>query len=63
MPPRETDIVTRERLIETVWGEKEISDNNIEVFITFRRNKVDAPGLPKLIRTERGVGYYLREYA
>jgi two-component system response regulator MprA len=56
-------VVTRERLIETIWGEREISDNNLEVFIRFLRNKVDAPGCPKMIQTERGVGYYLRERA
>jgi DNA-binding response OmpR family regulator len=54
-------VVTRERLIESVWGDKEISDNNLEVFIRFLRNKVDAPGFHKLIQTERGVGYYLKE--
>lgn len=56
-------VVTRERLIETIWGEREISDNNLEVFIRFLRNKVDAPGCSKMIQTERGVGYYLRERA
>ena len=53
--------MTRERLIETIWGEREISDNNLEVFIRFLRNKVDPPGCPKMIQTERGVGYYLRK--
>jgi len=56
-------VVTRERLIESVWGDKDISDNNLEVFIRFLRNKVDAPGHHKIIQTERGVGYYLKERA
>jgi len=56
-------VVTRERFVETVWGDKEISNNNLEVFIRFLRNKVDAPGFTKIIQTERGVGYYLKERA
>jgi DNA-binding response OmpR family regulator len=54
-------VVTRDRLIEVVWGEREISDNNLEVFIRFLRTKVDIPGHTKLIQTERGIGYLMRE--
>ncbi len=54
-------VVTRDRLIETVWNDREISPNNIDVFIRFLRSKVDASGLSKLIHTERGVGYSLRQ--
>lgn len=54
-------IVTRDQLIETVWGDREVSDNNLEVFIRFLRVKVDPPGHRKLIYTERGVGYSLRD--
>src|SRR6185312_8946917 len=54
-------VITRDRLIEFVWGDREISSNNLEVFIRFLRAKVDAPGSKKLIQTERGVGYSLRE--
>jgi two-component system response regulator MprA len=54
-------IVPRDRLIETVWGDKEISENNLEVFIRFLRTKVDLPGHPPIIQTKRGAGYYLGE--
>ena len=54
-------IVTRDRLIETVWNDREVSANNLDVFIRFLRSKVDVPGAPKLIHTERGIGYSLRE--
>jgi len=54
-------VVTRDRLIETVWNDREISPNNIDVFIKFLRSKVDASGLSKLIHTERGLGYSLRQ--
>lgn len=54
-------VVTRDRLIEFAWGDREISSNNLEVFIRFLRAKVDPPGWRKLIQTERGVGYSVRE--
>ena len=54
-------IVTRDQLIGTVWGDREVSDNNLEVFIRFLRVKVDPPGQRRLIHTERGVGYSLRD--
>jgi DNA-binding response OmpR family regulator len=56
-------VVKRDRIIDFVWGEREISDNNLEVFIRFLRNKVDRPGMPRLIHTERGIGYRIREGA
>jgi DNA-binding response OmpR family regulator len=56
-------VVTRERLIETIWSDREISENNLDVFIRFLRSKVDVPGSPKLIHTERGLGYSLRQEA
>jgi two-component system response regulator MprA len=54
-------VVTRARLIETVWSDREVSENNLDVFIKFLRSKVDVPGSPKLIHTERGLGYSLRQ--
>lgn len=54
-------VVSRDRLIETVWNDREVSPNNIDVFIKFLRSKVDVSGLSKLIHTERGVGYCLRQ--
>ncbi|HLQ76082.1 MAG TPA: response regulator transcription factor [Terriglobia bacterium] len=54
-------IVTRERLMDAVWGDREVGGNNVDVFISFLRAKVDPPKLPKLIHTERGVGYTIQE--
>ena len=54
-------IVTRNQLIDTVWGDREVSDNNLDVFIRFLRVKVDLPEHRKLIHTERGIGYSLRD--
>ena len=54
-------VVTRDRLIETVWNDREVTENNLDVFIRFLRSKVDVPGSRKLIHTERGLGYSLRQ--
>ena len=54
-------VVTRERLLDTVWGDREVGSNNLEVFIRFLRSKVDLTGYVKLIHTERGIGYSLRD--
>lgn len=56
-------VVTRGRLIDTVWSDREVSENNLDVFIRFLRSKVDVSGSAKLIHTERGVGYSLRQGA
>ena len=53
-------IVPRDRLIEDVWGERDVTYNNLEVFIRFLRAKLDRDGQPSLIHTERGLGYRLR---
>ena len=57
-------IVTRQQLIDTVWGmDREVGNNNLDVFIRLLRTKVDGPGQPRLIQTSRGVGYSLRQEA
>jgi DNA-binding response OmpR family regulator len=53
-------IVPRDTLIEAVWGDRDVTGNNLEVFIRFLRGKVEAEGEPKIIHTERGIGYGLR---
>jgi two-component system response regulator MprA len=54
-------IVTRDRLMDAVWGDREVGVNNVDVFLSFLRAKVDLPNLPKRIHTERGVGYCLQD--
>jgi len=53
-------VVSRDTLIEEVWGQREVTYNNLEVFIRFLRAKLDGAGHPSLIHTERGFGYRLR---
>jgi DNA-binding response OmpR family regulator len=54
-------VVPRSRITEVVWGDRDVSENNLDVFIRFLRNKVDQPGLSRLVHTERGIGYSVRE--
>ena len=53
-------VVSRDHLIEQVWADREVTANNLEVFVRFLRAKVDREGESRLIHTERGVGYSLR---
>jgi DNA-binding response OmpR family regulator len=54
-------VVTRARLIESVWGyDRDIEDNTLDVFVRLLRNKVDGSTREKLIHTVRGVGYMIR---
>jgi DNA-binding response OmpR family regulator len=50
-------------LIETVWGvDRDVGNNNLDVFIRFLRTKVGPPGQRRLIQTVRGAGYCFREH-
>lgn len=54
-------VVPRDRIIELVWGDREVSENNLDVFIRYLRSKLDQLGMPRLLHTERGLGYSLKE--
>jgi DNA-binding response OmpR family regulator len=56
-------VVTREALIDGVWGEtdRQIENNTLDVFIKLLRTKVDFVPSKRLIQTVRGVGYTVRE--
>jgi DNA-binding response OmpR family regulator len=55
-------VVPRRALIEAVWGfDRDIEENTLDAFMHLLRNKVDAPGQPRLIHTVRGVGYMIRK--
>jgi DNA-binding response OmpR family regulator len=55
-------VITRDRLIETVWGnEREVGSNTLDVFVRQLRVKIDSGGGHKLIHTIRGVGYTVRD--
>jgi len=54
-------IVPRQTIMEEIWGfDSEVSENNLEAFVSQLRVKVDAGHAQRLIRTVRGVGYCVR---
>ncbi|MEB3268372.1 MAG: response regulator transcription factor [Leptolyngbya sp.] len=55
-------VLTRDRILEEVWGYDFMGDSNIiEVYIRYLRLKLEASGEKRLIQTVRGVGYVLRD--
>ncbi|MFS8796988.1 response regulator transcription factor [Synechococcus sp. R70.1] len=55
-------VLTRQQILEHVWGHNFAGDSNIiEVYIRYLRLKIEAPGEKRLIQTVRGVGYVLRD--
>jgi two-component system response regulator MprA len=54
-------VVSRERLLEEVWGYDPLEETNtIDVFISNLRRKLEAGGEPRLLHTKRGAGYVLK---
>jgi DNA-binding response OmpR family regulator len=54
-------VVSRERLLEEVWGYDPLAmTNTIDVFISNLRRKLEEGGEPRLLETKRGAGYVLR---
>jgi len=55
-------VLTRQQILEHVWGCDFTGDSNIiEVYIRYLRLKIEGPGEKRLIQTVRGVGYVLRD--
>jgi two-component system response regulator MprA len=54
-------VLTREQILEQVWGDADVESNAIEVHIARLRDKLEADGTERLIQTIRGAGYALRE--
>ena len=55
-------VVTRERLMERLWGpDRDVGGNTLDAFVKSLRQKLDAGGRPRVIQTIRGIGYCLRE--
>jgi DNA-binding response OmpR family regulator len=54
-------VITRDRILEQVWGYDFMGDSNIiEVYIRYLRLKLEENNEKRLIQTVRGVGYSLR---
>ena len=54
-------VVSRERLLDEVWGyDPTAATNTIDVFISNLRRKLEEGGEPRLLHTKRGAGYVLK---
>ncbi|MGW5740620.1 response regulator transcription factor [Amycolatopsis sp. NPDC003861] len=57
-----TRVLTRAALFEAIWGfDMSATANNLQVYVSYLRRKLEAEGEPRLIYTLRGLGYTLRE--
>jgi DNA-binding response OmpR family regulator len=55
-------VVSRDDLIEAVWGiDRDVERNTLDVFIFQLRSKMEAGGGSRLLQTVRGFGYTMRE--
>ena len=54
-------VLTRDQLIESVWGYEYSGDTNVvDVFIRYLRSKIDDKFDEKIVTTVRGVGYVIK---
>ena len=55
-------VLTRDQILEAVWGFDFFGDTNVvDVYIRYVRKKIDQSDKPALIHTVRGVGYVMRD--
>lgn len=56
------EALTREKIIDLVWGEEHYIDaNSVDVYVRYLRNKLDGVGQDSCITTLRGIGYIMKE--
>jgi two-component system response regulator MprA len=53
-------VLTRGRLFDAVWGYEPNGSNTLDVYVGYLRRKLEAGGGPRLLHTQRGVGFVLR---
>ncbi|MDX6347711.1 MAG: two-component system, OmpR family, response regulator MprA [Streptomyces sp.] len=57
---RPRQVLEREWLLKALWGDHGLpTANTLDVYVMYLRRKTESGGLPRLIRTVRGVGYVL----
>lgn len=55
-------VLTREQILNEVWGYSYAGDSNIvDVYVRYVRDRIHDKGEPRLIETVRGVGYVIRD--
>lgn len=52
-------VLSNAQILSQVWGYEEYADNLVQVHLSALRRKMEAHG-PRLIHTERGLGYVMR---
>lgn len=58
----QNQVMTREQLLDKVWGFDYAGDTNVvDVYIRYLRNKIDKPFDHTTIQTVRGVGYTIKD--
>ena len=56
------EVITKEAIINRIWGDNSSAEyNNVEVYISFIRKKMEFLKVKTIIRTARGIGYSLEE--
>jgi DNA-binding response OmpR family regulator len=54
-------VLSRQRLLELVWGYDWAADANVvDVFVSYLRRKLEADGEERILQTVRGIGFRLR---
>ena len=53
-------VLSRDVILDRVWGSPDVDPNVVDVYIGYLRRKIDRAGPAPLIRTVRGVGFTLR---
>jgi DNA-binding response OmpR family regulator len=55
-------VLTREMLLEKVWGyNNEVETNVVDVYVSYLRNKLHSSNGEQYIETVRGIGYVIRK--
>lgn len=58
------EVLTHERLLCEGWGPEYVDQlDYLRLYIRYLRNKIEAnPSQPEIIKTERGIGYYMNTF-
>lgn len=55
-------VVSKDEMISRIWGEEsDAEDNNVEVYVSFLRKKLQYLGSRVTIATQRKIGYFLEK--
>ncbi|MBI1295430.1 response regulator [bacterium] len=59
------EVLTHERLLREGWGPEYIDQlDYLRLYIRYLRNKIETnPSQPEIIKTERGIGYYMNTFS